>query len=127
MIVVSRQTGLTSLTRLMPASTVEDRKAFAGAFNLALDVVGVDPGAEFLLAHPNVVDQRVPKAGTCTFCGKAVDPNRDYRRVTGWEKRRAEGGTNALRCREPHEDEWACVSCIDRQASGVAPTQAAML
>lgn len=124
---MSKQIGITALKRLHPASTVEDRKAFAEQFNLSLDVIGVDPGDEFLLAHPDVVDKRVPKAGTCSFCGEAVNPNRDYRRVTGWEKRRSEGGTNALRLREPHEDEWACASCVDRGASGVAPTQAAML
>jgi hypothetical protein len=59
-------------------------------------------------------------------CGNMIDEDRDYRKVTGWEKRRAQGGTNALRGRETH-DVWACRFCVDKQARGIAPEQTALI
>lgn len=58
----------------------------------------------------------------CMYCGKEISLNRDYQRVTGFEKRRNQGGTNALRLREPQE-EWACMFCVDRQAAGLNVNQ----
>jgi hypothetical protein len=54
---------------------------------------------------------RMPR---CVFCGQEVlSPATAYRKVTGWERKRDGGGTNALALREPH-DEFAHVSCVDR-------------
>lgn len=58
----------------------------------------------------------------CTFCGAEIKLNRDYQKVVGFEKRRIQGGTNALRMREPQQ-EWACMHCIDRQSSGLNVSQ----
>lgn len=53
----------------------------------------------------------------CTYCLRLVEPEAAYRRVTGFERRRAGGGTNALRLRQPH-DVWACSPCVERLAAG---------
>lgn len=65
-------------------------------------------------------------AGTCTFCGKAIDANSDYQKVVGWEKKRSGGGTNAVRGRE-NVDEWACRWCVDKLAKGIDPGQQGLL
>ena len=63
---------------------------------------------------------------TCEFCGTPIrNPNTSYRKVTGWERKRTDGGTNALRCREPH-DEWACTVCVDKEAKGIGVGQIGM-
>jgi hypothetical protein len=59
----------------------------------------------------------------CVFCGGPPGPN-PYRKVTGWERHRQQGGTNALRLREQHE-EVACMHCIEREARGVSAQQGA--
>jgi hypothetical protein len=64
--------------------------------------------------------------GRCSFCNKPVNPDQDYRKVTGWEKHRSQGGTNAIRLRKTHE-EWACFTCISKQARGIAVGQTALL
>jgi hypothetical protein len=58
----------------------------------------------------------------CTFCGGRISVTRDYQRVEGYERRRNQGGTNALRLRQP-KGEWACTSCVDKEARGIAATQ----
>jgi hypothetical protein len=59
----------------------------------------------------------------CVFCGEPITSVRtSFRKVTGWERHRDAGGTNALALREP-TDEWACWACVDRQRHGVAPMQ----
>lgn len=58
----------------------------------------------------------------CSFCGNAISVNRDYRKVEGFERRRNQGGTNALRLRQP-KSEWACTSCIDKESRGVSARQ----
>lgn len=60
--------------------------------------------------------------GRCVFCGDPINPDRDYRKVTGWERHRVAGGTNAIRLREPQE-QWACFRCVDKQAAGVSLQQ----
>lgn len=64
----------------------------------------------------------------CTFCGILIDPlaTTTFRKVTGWEHPRADGGTNALALREPL-DEYSCWSCIDRQRNGLDPLQTSMV
>jgi hypothetical protein len=53
----------------------------------------------------------------CQFCLREIEPEYAYRRVTGWERKRDGGGTNALRLRHPH-DAWACSQCINTLAAG---------
>lgn len=62
--------------------------------------------------------QELP-APRCQFCGEPVNPELDWRRVVGWERRRAQGGTNAVALREPL-GQWACRTCIDLRRSGHA-------
>lgn len=50
----------------------------------------------------------------CCFCGAAIMPALDYRRVSGFERSRKAGGTNALALREP-SNEWACSGCVRRE------------
>lgn len=61
----------------------------------------------------------------CVFCNDDVDPKQGYRKVTGWEQRRAAGGTNAVRLREA-SDQWACRWCIEKQAKGQHHAQTGM-
>lgn len=65
-------------------------------------------------------------AGVCTFCGNEVSANDDYRKVEGWERRRAAGGANTITLREP-KDEWACKSCIDKLNRGISLDQGSLL
>lgn len=62
----------------------------------------------------------------CTFCGAEINPARDYRKVTGFERHRSQGGTNAIRLREVH-DVWGCRSCVERSAKGISPQQGGLL
>lgn len=60
---------------------------------------------------------------TCVFCGEAVNPEFDFRKVEGWERnRRSAGGTNAIRLRV-QKDEWAHKFCIDKMARGIPANQ----
>ena len=61
-------------------------------------------------------------AGSCTYCGEPVDAQSDYRRVIAWERRREQGGTNAIRAPE-RLDQWACRWCVDKLAQGVDPVR----
>lgn len=65
-------------------------------------------------------------SGHCTFCGVKINPDQDYRKVTGWERHRTQGGTNAIRLREV-QPVWACRWCIDRQSRGVPPAQQSLV
>ena len=69
----------------------------------------------------------------CWFCaqdGKTteLDPEASmtYRKVTGWERPRLAGGTNAVALRAPH-DEWACWECIHKQGRGIPVGQGSLL
>lgn len=55
----------------------------------------------------------------CVMCGEDVDADAlgTFRKVTGWESRRASGGTNALRMRQPLH-EYAHRTCVDAAARG---------
>lgn len=60
---------------------------------------------------------------TCVLCGKEIPSLANaYRRVTGFERQRHQGGTNAIRLREL-SDEWAHAFCIDREAHNVNANQ----
>lgn len=61
----------------------------------------------------------------CAFCDEPVDPQArsTHQRVTGWEKRRTQGGANQIILREPLL-EFAHATCIDERKLGVIPNQA---
>lgn len=48
----------------------------------------------------------------CIDCGKPIDPQRDYRRVTGWERQRVGGGLHSLKGRQ-ETGEWLHKDCYD--------------
>jgi hypothetical protein len=54
----------------------------------------------------------------CTFCGATLDADAPgtYQWVSGWERRRKQGGTNALRLAE-RQGKWACPACIDERVN----------
>ena len=60
------------------------------------------------------------------FCDAPIDPARDYQKVEGFERRRAGGGTNAIRLRHPLPA-WACVGCVVSQAAGISTDQQQMI
>lgn len=68
----------------------------------------------------------MPDAGQCIHCSDPIDPDQDFRKVIGWERRRGAGGTNAIKLRQP-QDEWACRYCIAKLVKGISPTQGSML
>lgn len=67
-------------------------------------------------------------AGTaCTICGEKVSPTaRVYREVSGYERHRQQGGTNALKLRRV-TGRVAHAGCVDRAARGTAPGQGSLL
>lgn len=61
----------------------------------------------------------------CEFCGEAVDEGdryNTYRKVSGYERLRTQGGTNALRLRQPLE-QYAHLDCIKRESKGTSARQ----
>ena len=61
----------------------------------------------------------------CTFCGEPVG-HPPYFEVTGWERHREQGGTNALRLRE-QTGRVACSACIAKKSLGVSEDQETLL
>ena len=69
----------------------------------------------------------------CSFCSSRIDPDSSssYRRVSGWEQKKAarpsgsKGGSD-IYLREA-ANEWACSSCIRRLRAGVNVGQEALL
>lgn len=56
----------------------------------------------------------------CVYCHAEIDSDDTgvYQLVHGWERKRAQGGTNAIRL--PHRDfKWACHACIEARVSGL--------
>lgn len=61
----------------------------------------------------------------CQHCQEAIPPDqleRCWRRVSGWEKHREKGGTNALALREVH-DLWMHASCMVLAKRGIPAGQ----
>jgi hypothetical protein len=60
----------------------------------------------------------------CHFCKREVDADlgRTAQFVSGWERKRKQGGTNALILRKVHP-QWACGECIDKLRAGIDPAQ----
>ena len=66
-------------------------------------------------------------AALCCLCGKPIHSLRNaYRKVTGFERHRAQGGTNAVRLRR-QLDEYAHDYCIDMAARGVDAGQGRLM
>ncbi len=62
----------------------------------------------------------------CVMCGAEILSERTaFRKVIGYERHRDQGGTNAVRLRQV-TDEWACPSCVDKEAMGVSAHQQAL-
>jgi hypothetical protein len=63
----------------------------------------------------------------CDMCGRSIDERKEivWQMVTGWEKRRRQGGTNHLALRKP-QDQSRCWVCMDRMLSGDDPHQVAL-
>lgn len=114
-----------SLNRLAPGASQEDRRDFAEAFNATLDQLEVGPGDEFILGVVN--GDPPPQAGHCRFCREKVDPEKAWKRESGYVRPRAQGGTNALAVKREHYDDLACDRCISRLKRGVAPAQESLI
>jgi hypothetical protein len=66
------------------------------------------------------VDSDDPVVAQCPVCrGPILRSEQVYYEVLGWERPRAQGGTNALRLRQ-RTGSQAHWRCIDREASGRA-------
>lgn len=61
----------------------------------------------------------------CVFCDEPVEvqARSTHQKVTGWEKRRSQGGANQIILREPLF-EYAHATCIDERRHGIHPDQA---
>lgn len=70
---------------------------------------------------PEPVDDRPKPTGGCYICNEPIPAGAlVYEQVTGWAKRRGQGGTNALALRTP-TGLVACSTCILSLTSGVDP------
>ena len=49
---------------------------------------------------------------SCIDCGNQYSQNEVYNRVSGWERHRSGGGTNAIKLREPDYSQIVCVGCM---------------
>jgi len=55
----------------------------------------------------------------CPLCGQSIDPTSPYvwQRVEGWERKRKQGGTNAIALRRTRQ-EWAHPACVTLARDG---------
>lgn len=115
-----------ALNRLAPGSTVDDRRDFAECFNTTLDVLGIGPGDEFYIAHPDFTEAEPGDVAKCALCGEPVDHARDLCRTRGWERTKAQGasGGSDILLRERDRTEWAHERCVKREKGGVSARQA---
>jgi len=68
----------------------------------------------------------MPDYRQCTFDGDGSHgPAEEWFEVTGWVKKRREGGTHAIVCEEP-TGRWACNDCISKLRSGLSPGQTSL-
>lgn len=59
----------------------------------------------------------------CELCGEPISPfDVPYRLISGWEKPRTGGGTNAVALRHPY-DKWAHTACVTTRIKGPASAQ----
>lgn len=64
----------------------------------------------------------------CSQCTRQVDERQEtvWFKVTGWEKKRDQGGTNHLALRRP-QDEYMCDRCMEALRNGISPQQESLL
>ena len=64
----------------------------------------------------------------CETCGHDIDQENAYRFITGWVRKRGQGGTNAVAQMVPVQPaRWKCMFCVDREKQGLAPTQGSLM
>lgn len=65
-----------------------------------------------------------PHTATCCRedCSAEVDTRRAWTKIQGWDKFRAQGGSNAIALRRPM-GEWMCDRCMEKEKAGIAPGQ----
>jgi len=71
----------------------------------------------------------MPLRVECRYCGKEVDPSHragNYRRVTGWEQTRMQGGANKITLRED-TGEWAHRNCVETLVLGIDVNQGTLI
>lgn len=63
----------------------------------------------------------------CHFCRNPIETKTlgVYRKVTGWAKIRAQGGSNAVSLQVEH-DQWSCAGCITSQKLGINREQTSL-
>lgn len=64
----------------------------------------------------------------CSFCREEIDPTLDgvWQKITGWEKRRNQGGTNAIAMREPLQ-EFMHATCMILLKRGLTAQQGSLM
>ena len=63
----------------------------------------------------------------CSACEKDLRPSQNpWQKVSGWERKRHGGGTNALKLREAHQ-EWLCAECMVKRTLGGASEQGKLI
>jgi len=65
-----------------------------------------------------------PWKAYCSECGEEISnpDDRAWQEVTGWEKRRAQGGTNHVALRRP-TGKFMCTHCMKKLQDGVGSGQ----
>jgi hypothetical protein len=85
-------------------------------------------GARVVRAEVAPVDEDAKPAGPCcenSNCRNPINPDADYRFVTGWERisRNGAGGTHAIRGPDRSTERFLCRFCVDKLADGVSLQQ----
>lgn len=64
----------------------------------------------------------------CIKCNRVLNEQTEtvWNKVTGWEKKRAGGGTNHLALRQP-QDDVMCNGCMNLMLAGLDPGQTRLL
>lgn len=62
------------------------------------------------------------ESANCIICGTAVDPQRAFREIRGFEEPRSQGGANKI-VRRRETGKFACRGCIIRQQMNIHPDQ----
>lgn len=63
----------------------------------------------------------------CEHCDCDINPDTDYQRVIGYERKRGAGGTNHITLREPVPGQWSCRWCIEKLRRGMSAQQQSLL
>lgn len=65
----------------------------------------------------------------CTYCTTPVDATNkySYRRVQGWERAGANGGSDILLREKAEPPEFACLGCVEKMKAGVSVGQGSLV